>query len=357
MFLHNTAPGVVERLGTRRRDPARRRPAAGRGQHLRLRHERPPQRPQGLRHARPGRVRDDLGHRYAGHPDQDRHSRPPTSPPACTPRCPRSARCSGANAPAQGAVIDVSMFDAAVEWMGHPLYMQLYGGSQIPRMGAEPRGDRPVRRLPHRGRADPDRRAERPRLARAASPTSSPHPSTSTIRASPATSTGSRNRAACDALVAGFTRQWATADLDERLAKAGIPAAQLNTTADVLEHPQLAERDRWRTVSTPAGDIRGVLPPDDLPRRRTADGTGTRPRRAQRRDPRRTRHVRRPHRPTPTTRRSLMPDNAPPVHVQRSSPAPRAASVRPPRCAWPRTGWPSRCSIWTRPPPRRPRTP
>jgi itaconate CoA-transferase len=29
-----------------------------------------------------------------------------------------------------GAVIDVSMFDAAVEWMGHPLYMQLDGGSQ-----------------------------------------------------------------------------------------------------------------------------------------------------------------------------------------------------------------------------------
>ena len=31
----------------------------------------------------------------------------------------------------EGAEIDVSMFDAAVEWMGHPLMMQLYGGRQI----------------------------------------------------------------------------------------------------------------------------------------------------------------------------------------------------------------------------------
>jgi itaconate CoA-transferase len=29
----------------------------------------------------------------------------------------------------------------------------------------------------------------------------------------------------------------------------------------VLEHPQLVERDRWRTVQTEAGEIRGVLPP------------------------------------------------------------------------------------------------
>lgn len=35
----------------------------------------------------------------------------------------------------RGAIVDVSMFDATVEWLGHPLYMQLYAGTQIPRMG------------------------------------------------------------------------------------------------------------------------------------------------------------------------------------------------------------------------------
>ena len=27
------------------------------------------------------------------------------------------------------------MFDAVAEWMGHPMYMQMYAGQQVPRMG------------------------------------------------------------------------------------------------------------------------------------------------------------------------------------------------------------------------------
>ena len=34
-----------------------------------------------------------------------------------------------------GAVVDVSMFDSLVEWMGHPMYLQMYAGQQPPRMG------------------------------------------------------------------------------------------------------------------------------------------------------------------------------------------------------------------------------
>lgn len=35
----------------------------------------------------------------------------------------------------EGATIDVSMFDATVEWLGHPMYMQMYQGVQVQRMG------------------------------------------------------------------------------------------------------------------------------------------------------------------------------------------------------------------------------
>lgn len=160
----------------------------------------------------------------------------------------------------EGAVVDVSMFDAAVEWMGHPLYMQLYGGRQIPRMGlshaaiapydAYPtadgqiligvQNDRGWRTLVTDVFDDPDL-ADDPRFV------------TNVERV--------RNRAACDAAVGGHTVRRNTAELDERLAAAGIPAAQVNGTAELVEHPQLRERDRWRTVATEAGDIRGVLPP------------------------------------------------------------------------------------------------
>ena len=160
----------------------------------------------------------------------------------------------------EGAVVDVSMFDSAVEWMGHQLYMQLYGGRPVPRMGlghaaivpydAYPtadgriligvQNDRGWRTLVTEVFGAPES-AEDPRFA------------TNVDRV--------RNRAECDALVAGFTARLPTAELDARLAAAGIPAAQLNTTAELVEHPQLDERDRWRTVSTEVGDVRGVLPP------------------------------------------------------------------------------------------------
>jgi crotonobetainyl-CoA:carnitine CoA-transferase CaiB-like acyl-CoA transferase len=42
---------------------------------------------------------------------------------------------------------------------------------------------------------------------------------------------------------------------------AGIGNARYNLPSDVLAHPQLSERDRWRTVQTTAGPIEAILPP------------------------------------------------------------------------------------------------
>ena len=46
-----------------------------------------------------------------------------------------------------------------------------------------------------------------------------------------------------------------------RLDAAQIANARMNTVQEFLEHPQLAARDRWRTVESPAGPIRALLPP------------------------------------------------------------------------------------------------
>ena len=35
----------------------------------------------------------------------------------------------------EGATVEVSMFDATAEWLGHQMYMQMYAGRQVPRMG------------------------------------------------------------------------------------------------------------------------------------------------------------------------------------------------------------------------------
>lgn len=43
--------------------------------------------------------------------------------------------------------------------------------------------------------------------------------------------------------------------------EAGIGNARLNRPSDVVAHPQLAQRDRWRDIETPSGTIPALLPP------------------------------------------------------------------------------------------------
>jgi formyl-CoA transferase len=159
-----------------------------------------------------------------------------------------------------GATVDLAMFDATVEWLTHSMYLQMYQDIQIKRMGLSHAAIAPYDAYPtadgqlligvqndrgwrtlvtdvfgQPGLADDERFA------------------TNIERV--------RHRAQVDAAVAEHTRRFSTHDLDDRLATAGVPAAQLNDMKDLIAHPQLSTRDRWRDVDTEAGTIRAVLPP------------------------------------------------------------------------------------------------
>jgi formyl-CoA transferase len=159
-----------------------------------------------------------------------------------------------------GAVVDVSMFDATVEWLGHPMYLQMYQDTQVQRMGLSHASISPYDAYPtvdgriligvqnDRGwRALVTEVFDRPDLVE--------HPkfATNILRV--------RHRAETDAVVAEHTRRFDTDELDKRLAAAGVPAARLNDMRDLIDHPQLSERDRWRQIDTEAGQVRAVLPP------------------------------------------------------------------------------------------------
>jgi len=47
----------------------------------------------------------------------------------------------------------------------------------------------------------------------------------------------------------------------DRLEAASIANAGVNTMHDVWNHPQLAQRDRWREVDSAAGPIPALMPP------------------------------------------------------------------------------------------------
>ena len=63
-----------------------------------------------------------------------------------------------------------------------------------------------------------------------------------------------------ESLLAGDSR----ASAEARLAAADVPFGTVNRVEDVLEHPQLAARERWFEVSSPVGALRALHHPMNL---------------------------------------------------------------------------------------------
>ncbi|MED7924473.1 CaiB/BaiF CoA-transferase family protein [Nonomuraea sp. LP-02] len=160
----------------------------------------------------------------------------------------------------EGATIEVSMLEATVEWMGYALYTQMYAGTPPERMGLSHSSIAPYDAFPTRDgkmligvQNDAGWRTLVTAVLDAPELAGDPRFATNVQRV--------RNRAECDALVSARTSRWSSAELDARLAAAGIPAAQLKDVGQVVDHPQLRARDRWRTIGTEHARVDALLPP------------------------------------------------------------------------------------------------
>jgi itaconate CoA-transferase len=160
----------------------------------------------------------------------------------------------------EGATIDVAMLDATVEWMGHALYTQMHTGAQPPRMGLSHSSIAPYDAYPTSdGEVLIGVQNDRGWRALVTDVFSVPELADDTRFATNVARV--RNRHDCDAVVASHTKRWTAEELDARLAAAGVPAAQVKYLDQVLQHPQLRQRDRWRTVGTEHGPTEALLPP------------------------------------------------------------------------------------------------
>jgi itaconate CoA-transferase len=66
------------------------------------------------------------------------------------------------------------------------------------------------------------------------------------------------------AIIEGALADRTADEVSQALDDAGIANARLRTPEELARHPQLRARDRWRTVTTPGGDIDALLPPVQL---------------------------------------------------------------------------------------------
>jgi crotonobetainyl-CoA:carnitine CoA-transferase CaiB-like acyl-CoA transferase len=73
-----------------------------------------------------------------------------------------------------------------------------------------------------------------------------------------------RNRATLEPIIeAEFSRR-SRLEVIASLDRAGIANAAVNDVSDLMGHPQLAARDRWQRVQTPAGPVPAFVPPHNL---------------------------------------------------------------------------------------------
>lgn len=160
-----------------------------------------------------------------------------------------------------GAALDVTMFDAVTEWMGHQIHHSLHTGEQPRRMGLSHAAIAPYNRFPTADGeqillgVQNDREWRRLAADLLGWPELGHDPDYATNVARTA------NRERVDALVAQATSRLTAAELIELLDAAGVASARLNEVPDVVEHPQLAARDRWREIDSPVGRLRTLLPP------------------------------------------------------------------------------------------------
>jgi itaconate CoA-transferase len=161
----------------------------------------------------------------------------------------------------EGAILDVSMFDALAEWMGYPAYYTGYGGSPLPRSGAAHAAIAPYGpytagdgRVVYLGLQNEREWArfcaevlEQPSLA------TDPRFSANADRVA--------HREALDALITASFATHSAEQVVARLDAAQIANARMNTVEEFLAHPQLAARERWRSVASSAGPIRALVPP------------------------------------------------------------------------------------------------
>ena len=161
----------------------------------------------------------------------------------------------------QGRRIDVSMLEAMGEWMGYPLYYAFEGAAPPPRAGAAhatiypygpfPTGDGKTVMLGLQNEREwvqfCDKVLRQPALAKDERFTGNARRTTNRV-------------ALREEIVKTFAALTAE-QVGERLEEAQIANAELRDMAGLWKHEQLAARNRWRDVATPAGPVPALLPP------------------------------------------------------------------------------------------------
>ncbi len=161
----------------------------------------------------------------------------------------------------EGSHIDVSMLEALGEWMGFPMYYAFEGQTPPARSGASHAAIYPY---------GPFQAGDGSAIVLGLQNEREWKLFCETVMQDAALATDPRfdsnahrheNRTELKAIIDACFAKLTTAEVCERLDQAPIANARMNDMDGLWAHPQLAARERWQTVGSPAGDIPALLPP------------------------------------------------------------------------------------------------
>ncbi|NKE68605.1 CoA transferase [Ramlibacter sp. RBP-2] len=161
----------------------------------------------------------------------------------------------------EGSHIDVSMLEALGEWMNYPLYYTFEGAPPPPRTGASHAAIYPYGPFAASDGGTVVLGLQNEREWKLFCEVVLQQPALASDARFDSNGKRNQQREALGAIVLDVFAGLTTQELVTRLDQAQIANARMNDMAGVWAHPQLAARNRWATVATPAGEVSALLPP------------------------------------------------------------------------------------------------
>ena len=161
----------------------------------------------------------------------------------------------------EGASVEVSLFEALAEWMGFPMYYAMYEEDEPKRSGARHAsiapygpfrcGDGETVFFGIQNQREWERFCE----------TVIGEPTMAGDERFHTNSRRVENRDVLEVEIESILESLSAGEAIERLEEAGIANARMRDVRDLLGHPQLEARDRWREIGSPTGPLSALAPP------------------------------------------------------------------------------------------------
>ncbi len=164
----------------------------------------------------------------------------------------------------EGTIVDVSLFDAMAEWMSYPTYFTAYGGAAPARTGAHHATIAPYGPVTVAGGKTVVIGLQNEREWVEFCRTVLLRPELIGDERFKGNQARNKNRAVLDKIMHSELGAVSLDEMIDRLETARIAYGRMNTVQEFFDHVQLAARNRWIQVDTPAGPISVMLPPVNM---------------------------------------------------------------------------------------------